>query len=79
MQTNHGVKMCPLPLNPVLRLFEWPQCLGSGLCHIWRQLPSPASRRALGKQERSLLPTPARPNLLVRCHRPALAAPSIPR
>lgn len=28
IKTNHGVKMCLVPLNPVLNLFEWPQVPG---------------------------------------------------
>lgn len=58
MKTNHGVKMCPEPLNPVLHLLEWPQCSGRGPCYFQKQLPSPASWGALDKQESSWLPTP---------------------
>lgn len=81
MKTNRGVKMCPVPLNPVLHLLEWPQCSGSGQCYFWKQLLLPASWGALGKQENSRLPTPTHPQPAgeVRQRGPALGAPSIPR
>lgn len=39
--------MCPVPLNPVLHLLEWPWYSGRGQCHTWRRLPWPASWRTL--------------------------------
>lgn len=42
-----GSKMCPVPLDPVLHLLEWPWCSGRGQCHTWRQLPWPATWRTL--------------------------------